>query len=107
MRSWLSGMVAGLALAGGAVAQEPSLTAANGVVLPVPNINGLSCERIQEILFRYQTSGYRQAGTIPTDGADLELFVYEDALAKLNYETCLLSSYDFNSPTGAFVKGFN
>ena len=107
MRNWVLGSLMAVSLVGTSGAQEPSLTSVEGVVLPVPEISGLTCERVQELLFRYQASGYRQPGTIPVEGTDVELFVYEDALARHNYETCLLSSYDFANPTEAFVQGFN
>ena len=107
MQRWLGGLAIGLVFAGVSWAQEPFLTSADGIVLPAPEISGLSCKRIHDLLLRYQDSGYRQAGTIPSEGPNTELFAYEDALARHNYETCLLSSYDFTNPTAAFVRGFN
>ncbi|MFK7942305.1 MAG: hypothetical protein AB8B85_05230 [Paracoccaceae bacterium] len=103
MLAWALGVLPGTF----AAAKDRTLTANNGVVLPAPQIEGLACSKLQDLMYLYSASAYRKPGIIPSEGPDLELLVYENTLAMYHYETCQPGRNDFSSASEAFGKGFN
>lgn len=88
-------------------ADAKSFTAANGVVLPAPKLNTLTCEQLGDLMDAYMTSHYRNLEVVPRNHPDRPIFDYENALATLHYEDCQVGMNHFENSAPAFSKGFN
>lgn len=89
------------------LAQNDVLVASNGVALPVPPIENLSCSSKLQLMHRFSASEYRRPGQVPATAPDKQLFAYENALARSHYESCQEDQGAFGNPSKAFGKSFN
>lgn len=88
-------------------AEAKTFKAANGVVLPAPELNTLTCAQLDELMTAYMTSHYRKIEVVPKAHPDRPIFDYENALATLHYEDCQMGQIHFENSAPAFSKGFN
>lgn len=80
--------------------------AANGAVVAMPRIAGLSCREMAETLRLIDESGYRGPVPVPQGHPDRPIFEYEDRLAATYYRDCIMAGHRLESPTPAFARGF-
>jgi hypothetical protein len=107
-------MALGLALAvpGGARSQTvetpytPRAMALNGAVVMMPEIGGLDCPGMAQILRRIDLSGYRGPDPLPVGHPDWLIFEYEDELARKYYFSCTMVENRLEDPGPAFSLGF-
>jgi hypothetical protein len=100
------------ALAGGARSQTavtpyiPRAMAANGAVVMMPDIAGLDCAGMSQVLRRIDFSKYRGPGPLPAGHPDWLIFEYEDVLAQQYYRSCTMVENQLEDPGPAFSFGF-
>lgn len=104
------GLTAGLT--GGARAQAvetpyiPRAMATNGAVVMMPEIAGLDCPDMANVLRRIDISNYRGPGPVPVGHPDWLIFEYEDTLAGRYYRSCIMVENRLEDPGPAFSFGF-
>ncbi len=107
----LAALVA-LGLAAGAGAQTadtsdaPRILASNGAVVVMPEITGLDCAAMSQVLHRIDLSNYRGLEPIPEGHPDRPIFEYEDRLTGQMYFSCTLGEHQLEDPGAAFSHGF-
>lgn len=79
---------------------------ANGAVVAMPEIAGLSCRGMAETLRLIDESGYRGPVPLPQGHPDRPIFEYEDRLAATYYRDCIMAGHRLESPAPAFARGF-
>ena len=110
-RAPLAALVA-LGLAAGAGAQTagtsaaPRALASNGAVVVMPEIAGLDCAAMSQVLRRIDLSNYRGLDPIPEGHPDRPIFEYEDRLTGRIYFSCILGGHQLEDPGAAFSHGF-
>ncbi|MEM7059919.1 MAG: hypothetical protein AAF557_20245 [Pseudomonadota bacterium] len=87
--------------------QADSFRAANGSVLPAPDLNTMTCEKLDHLMMTYMASHYRDVQEVPKDHPDRPIFEYENRMAKIHYEDCQIGANYFQDSSPAFSKGFN
>ena len=101
-----------LGLAAGARAQTedtpaaPRALASNGAVVVMPDIAGLDCDGMGQVLRRIDQSNYRGLDPVPEGHPDRPIFDYEDRLTGQFYYTCTLGVQKLADPSAAFSYGF-
>lgn len=65
-----------------------AMRASNGALVPMPEIDDLSCFGMRLALARIDRSGYRGVDPVPSGHPDHEIFAYEDALAIAFFRRC-------------------
>lgn len=103
------GVLAGLVLLATAAfgqAEPPRVMASNGAVVTLPEITGLSCLQMAEVLYLLDLSQYRGPEALPRDHPDWEIFEYEDRLTQRHYYACMLPASQLQDPGAAFSSGF-
>ena len=80
--------------------------ASNGAVVTMPEITGLSCSEMSEVLSQLDLSNYRDAEPLPRDHPDWAIFDYEDRLTRRHYYDCMLGASQLEDPGKAFSFGF-
>ena len=81
--------------------------AANGAVLPAPDISSLTCAQQEALMREFTDSDYRSDVQPGESHPDRAIFDYESRLADAFYSDCLPGSSDFRAVSPAFSKGFN
>ena len=108
--SWITrkitGGLAGLVLLGGA-ANAAEFTASNGVILPAPDINTLSCAELTDLMWTYSDSFYRVEQLVPQGHPDRPIYEYENRLAETHYSDCQMGTTHFENVSPSFATGFN
>ncbi len=101
------GLAAG-ARAGGTVdtATAPRALASNGSVVVMPEIAGLDCAAMDQVLRRIDLSNYRGLDPVPKGHPDRPIFDYEDRLTRKHYFSCTLGENQLEDPGAAFSHGF-
>ena len=116
-RMWRTGStgaaaLAALSLAAGAWAQTadtptaPRALASNGAVVVMPDIAGLDCAGMSQVLRRIDLSNYRGLDPVPEGHPDRPIFDYEDRLTGQIYYSCTLGENLLDDPGAAFSYGF-
>ena len=101
-----------LGLAAGARTQTvdmstaPRALASNGAVVVMPEIAGLDCAAMDQVLRRIDLSNYRGADPVPEGHPDRPIFEYEDRLTGRIYFSCILGGHQLEDPGAAFSHGF-
>ncbi len=101
-----------LGLAAGARAQTvdtstaPRALASNGAVVVMPEIAGLDCAAMSQVLRRIDLSNYRGLDPVPEGHPDRPIFDYEDRLTRRYYYSCTLGEHTLEDPGAAFSYGF-
>ena len=101
-----------LGLAAGARAQTVDMSAApralasNGAVVVMPDLAGLDCDGMGQVLRRIDQSNYRGLDPVPEGHPDRPIFDYEDRLTGQFYYTCTLGVQKLADPSAAFSYGF-
>ena len=88
-------------------AEAKTFTAANGAVLPAPELNTLTCDQLGSLMTAYMSSHYRNIEIVPRNHPDRPIYEYENKLATLHYEDCQAGVTHFENSAPAFSKGFN
>lgn len=83
-----------------------SFTATNGAILRAPEIAGLTCPQMTNLLQEYSSSGYRDAEMLSEDHPDRPIFDYEDQLATTFYDDCQAGTAQFLDTGSVFGRGF-
>jgi hypothetical protein len=86
--------------------KAPRALASNGAVVAMPEISGLDCDGMSDVLRRIDISNYRGPFPIPEGHPDWPIFEYEDRLTKQYYLTCTLGDNQLEDPGAAFSFGF-
>lgn len=89
-----------------ATASVPRALASNGAIVAMPEIAGLSCSDMAEVLGLIDQSRYRGPEPVPEWHPDRKIFEYEDRLSAAYYRTCILSGHRLEDPGPAFSQGF-
>jgi len=84
----------------------PQALASNGAVITMPEISGLSCTEMAQVLHRIDLSNYRGPDPVPRGHPDWAIFDYEDRLTQRHYYDCMLGDYQLEDPANAFSFGF-
>lgn len=84
----------------------PRALASNGAIVVMPEIGGLSCRQMTEVLGLIDRSGYRGALPLPEGHPDGEIFAYEHRLAAAFFRECILTGHGLDDPGPAFSQGF-
>lgn len=84
----------------------PRAMATNGAVVVMPEIAGLDCAEMAQVLRRIDLSKYRAAGPIHVGHPDWLIFEYEDTLAARYYTECIMAASRLADPGPAFSFGF-
>jgi hypothetical protein len=84
----------------------PRAMAENGAVVMMPDIAGLDCSRIANVLRRIDHSNYRGPDPLHVGHPDWLIFEYEDALAKKYYFSCTLAENRLEDPGPTFLRAF-
>ena len=101
-----------LGLAAGARAQTVDMSAApralasNGAVVAMPDLAGLDCAAMSQVLRRIDLSSYRGVDPVPEGHPDRQIFDYEDRLTGRYYYSCTLGENRLEDPGAAFSYGF-
>ena len=98
--------VIGLLMIAGPV-QAEKFQSVNGVVLPAPDLNVMTCEKLNDLMTMYSASHYRDIEVIPVGHPDRAIYEYENRLAEIHYQDCQVGSHFFEDASPAFSKGFN
>ncbi len=88
------------------LSEAPRALAANGAVVPMPEIARLGCRDMAEVLALIDRSGYRGPAPLPESHPDRGIFEYEDRLAAAYYHDCIMSGHSLDAPAAAFSRGF-
>jgi hypothetical protein len=100
----------GLAIHVRAQAADPSdaprALASNGAVVVMPEIAGLDCDGMSQVLRRIDLSNYRGLDPVPEEHPDWPIFEYEDRLTGQFYFSCTLGGNQLEDPGAAFSFGF-
>lgn len=88
-------------------ASEDISIAENGVQVPTPDMDRLTCDEMNRTLMEISASGYRGVQAIAEDHPDYKIFAYENRLATVHYEDCQVGVVDFTTPRRVFSSGFN
>ena len=102
-------ILAGLAVLVTAAASQtdpPRALASNGAVVTMPEISGLTCAEMAQVLYRIDLSNYRGPDPLPRDHPDWVIFDYEDRLTRRHYYDCMLGDHQLQDPANAFSFGF-
>jgi hypothetical protein len=103
-------VVLGLAIHVRAQAADPSnaprALALNGAVVVMPEIAGLDCAGMSQVLRRIDLSNYRGLDPVPEEHPDWPIFEYEDRLTGQFYYSCTLGGNQLEDPGAAFSFGF-
>jgi hypothetical protein len=103
-------VVLGLAIHVRAQAADPSdaprALASNGAVVVMPEIAGLDCAGMSQVLRRIDLSNYRGLDPVPEEHPDWPIFEYEDRLTGQFYYSCTLGGNQLEDPGAAFSFGF-
>ena len=84
----------------------PRALASNGAVVVMPDIAGLDCAGMSQVLRRIDLSNYRGLDPVPEGHPDRPIFDYEDRLTGQFYYTCTLGVQKLADPSAAFSYGF-
>jgi hypothetical protein len=101
-----------LGLSASALAQsdsEPAVPRAlesNGAVVEMPELAGLDCAEMGNVLRRIDLSNYRGPEAVPEGHPDWPIFDYEDRLTGKYYFSCTLGANQLEDPGTAFSFGF-
>ena len=101
-----------LGLAAGARAQAvdmstaPRALASNGAVVVMPDLAGLDCAAMSQVLRWIDLSSYRGLDPVPEGHPDRPIFDYEDRLTGQFYYACTLGEHKLEDPGTAFSYGF-
>ena len=104
--------LAALSLAAAARAQTvdmsnaPRVLASNGAIVVMPEIAGLDCAGMGQVLRRIDLSNYRGLDPVPEGHPDRPIFDYEDQLTVRIYYSCTLGENQLDDPGSAFSYGF-
>ncbi len=90
----------------GEPASPPRALASNGAIIAMPEIAGLDCSGMAEILGLMDRSRYRGPEPVPQGHPDREIFEYEHRLAAAHYHACIMSGHRLDDPGPAFSRGF-
>ena len=88
------------------VSKAPRALASNGAVVAMPEIAGLDCTGMSDVLRRIDISNYRGPVVVPEGHPDWPIFEYEDRLTKQYYFSCTLGDNLLEDPGTAFSFGF-
>jgi hypothetical protein len=80
--------------------------ASNGAIIAMPELSGLDCSGMAEVLGLIDQSRYRGPEPVPEDHPDREIFEYEHRLAAAHYHACIMSGSRLDDPGPAFSQGF-
>ena len=84
----------------------PRALASNGAVVVMPDLAGLDCAAMGQVLRRIDLSNYRGLDPVPDGHPDYPIFDYEDRLTERYYFSCTLGEYRLEDPGAAFSYGF-
>jgi hypothetical protein len=84
----------------------PRALASNGAVVVMPDLAGLDCDGMGQVLRRIDLSSYRGLDPVPEGHPDRPIFDYEDRLTGKYYFTCTLGEHKLEDPGAAFSHGF-
>ena len=84
----------------------PRALASNGAVVVMPDIAGLDCAAMSQVLRRIDLSNYRGLDPVPEGHPDRPIFDYEDRLTSKYYYACTLGEHRLEDPGAAFSYGF-
>jgi len=84
----------------------PRTLASNGAVVVMPDIDGLDCAAMGQVLRRIDLSNYRGLDPVPAGHPDRPIFDYEDRLTGQFYYSCTLGEHKLEDPGAAFSYGF-
>jgi hypothetical protein len=84
----------------------PRALASNGAIVLMPEIAGLGCAEMAEVLRLIDESRYRQARPVAPDHPDRPIFDYENRLAGAYYFGCIMGAHRLDDPAPAFAHGF-
>jgi hypothetical protein len=84
----------------------PRVLASNGAVVVMPDIAGLDCAAMGQVLRRIDQSHYRGPDPVPEGHPDRPIFDYEDRLTGQYYYACTLGEHMLEDPGTAFSYGF-
>ena len=84
----------------------PRALASNGAVVVMPDIAGLDCAAMGQVLRRIDQSNYRGLDPVPEGHPDRPIFDYEDRLTGQIYYSCTLTEHQLADPGAAFSYGF-
>jgi hypothetical protein len=84
----------------------PRVLASNGAVVVMPEIAGLDCAGMSQVLRRIDLSNYRGLDPVPEGHPDRPIYDYEDRLTGRYYYSCTLSENRLEDPGAAFSYGF-
>ena len=94
-----------VAAAVGVAAQERR-RAANGAIVPTPEIAKLDCDAMQATLDAIDRTDYRGAAPVPEGDPDREIFDYENDLSEETYTRCITPRSVLQDASEAFRFGF-
>ncbi len=101
------GLAAGARAAGtGDTSTAPRVLASNGAVVVMPDLAGLDCTAMGQVLRRIDMSNYRGLDPVPEGHPDRPIFDYEDRLTGQFYYICTLGVHKLADPGAAFSYGF-
>jgi hypothetical protein len=84
----------------------PRALASNGAVIIMPDLAGLDCTGMSQVLRRIDMSNYRGPDPVAEDHPDWPIFEYEDRLTGQFYFACTLGEHQLEDPGAAFSFGF-
>ena len=84
----------------------PRALASNGAVVVMPDIAGLDCAGMSQVLRRIDLSNYRGLDPVAEGHPDRPIFDYEDRLTGQYYYSCTLGEHKLEDPGTAFSYGF-
>ncbi|MFQ5565639.1 MAG: hypothetical protein ACE5EU_04680 [Paracoccaceae bacterium] len=100
------GLVAGARGQAVDMSTAPRALASNGAVVVMPDLAGLDCDAMSQVLRRIDLSNYRGADPVPKGHPDRPIFDYEDRLTRRYYFSCTLGEHKLEDPGTAFSYGF-
>jgi hypothetical protein len=101
------GLAAGARAAGTSdTSTAPRVLASNGAVVVMPDLAGLDCAGMSQVLRRIDMSNYRGLDPVPEGHPDRPIFNYEDRLTKQYYHACTSGENKLENPSTAFSYGF-
>lgn len=78
----------------------------SGETVSLPEIAGLDCSEMAEVLAALDRTDYRGRAILPPEHPDYPVFVYEDRLASEIYLRCMVRPREAPVPENVFSGGF-
>lgn len=83
-----------------------TITLSNGRSIDTPPAAQLDCNQLSEKLSEIDGTGYRGTSPTPRNAADQPLLAYEEDVATVFYQKCVIRALGNETSSAAFTEGY-